>query len=251
MELKFLTKQEVLKLKIPDFQRKINVAHRNKMVKTINNEGYSLSPIMINENGEIVDGQHRVSAYLISNSQENLPAIIVKDISKKLFLQLNMGKPVTISHKVFIHEKVQLLAEQYPIIIGSSNLTSIGSSDLARGLFIIDTKTVKQASQKEIFDMLDNAKVDELRKHTEKLLNIKKMYESNLTIKKKFLQKYFLYFCFLDSVVGLDNTDFERTVPRLSTSLGGDIGLPFNQQIFLDCFNYRKRNKLDISIFKQ
>ena len=79
---------------------------------------------------------------------------------------------------------------------------------------------------------------------------LKNRYVDNLIVGQRFLQKHFLYFTWFEKLNLITEKDYEKIVPRLPKSLGGDIGMVYNKNLFLECFNYgRKKTRQDLSAF--
>ena len=253
-----MTYQEAkAKCKIPEFQRKQD-NRVSSIAKYMGEHGeYSSLPIVINNDFEVIDGGHRLNAFFIAfedfKIKDEILALVDDKANKDTFLRLNLAKPVSFAHKVKIHDSVEYLEEKLgaSFTLGRSTKSSIGTADFARGLFILKrTKTrLKQCSQKEAFDVLDSIEIRELEQLYTSINSLKNRYFEHIG-NRKFMQKLFLYFLFIGEKIQLSDKDIERTIERFPNSLGGDIGLALNKEIFIEAFNFnKKKNRLSITIF--
>lgn len=252
MEIRHLTREQAKQLVIPEYQRKIDQAHKRSMLQCIiDKNDFCFMPITINKHNEVVDGQHRLMAYIDSGIETTIPAICYEDSNKDTFLAMNKGKTVAVAHKILIHEKMKLLKNITKITTGSSTKDSISASDLGRAVVLLKTGAIVQARQQVIFYILDNISSDEFLVLAQKALYVKNKYFDNLPINKKFLQKLYLFIVHTSSKIDLSDADFYRIIDRFPNSLGGDISLTINKQFFIDAYNYKKRSgKIDLDFLQ-
>jgi len=250
IELIFIQKSEAKAMIVPSYQRKLS----NGMVKKIsahfdNANGWDIPPVVINDNYEIIDGQHRVAAYLASSATFKIAAIRMSGSGKKDFLLFNEGKAVTTAHKIMIHEKIINIKDNFNISISPSTISSINASDLMKSVGILYKKKCLSPTKEQIFFILDTISEERLFNLVEKVVFIKNKYIEALTAENKFKQKWLLFYVFMSSAGLLKNSDFERTVNRLPNTSGGDISLFQARAEFIDIFNYRLHNRNKIDIF--
>lgn len=245
------------KCKMPEFQRKSD-SRVNSIAKYMGDNGeYASLPIVVNNEFEVIDGGHRLKAFFIAfedfNIKDEILVLVDDKANKDTFLRLNLAKPVSFAHKVKIHDAIEYLEEKVgaSFTVGRSTKLSIGTADFARGLFILKRMNdrFKQCSQKEAFDVLDNIDTKELKQLYVSINRLKNRYFENIG-NRKFMQKLFLYLLFVETKIKLSDKDIERAIERFPNSLGGDIGLALNKEIFIEAFNFnKKKNRLSISIF--
>ena len=93
---------------------------------------------------------------------------------------------------------------------------------------------------------------NDLVKITTKIVEIKRKYFEALDKykNKKYLQKLFLYLVsYQFKNTEIDQAMFDKIISRFPNSMGGDIGLAYNKQLFVDAFNYnlkKESNKINI-----
>lgn len=258
-ELKRISFNELEEYKLPPYQRlKINRSKINGIRKILENEKiYTLLPIVVSTDNMIIDGGHRSKAYMELYKQGNVTgdiwALVDKQASKNTFVQLNMGSPVSIAHKLYISDNIEKMRENgFLFTEGISTKVSIGVTDFARALFIYKTDVIfKQSSASVLIDFINNLTYDEITKGYRTIYNFKEKYTNCLNVGQRFLQKHFLYITLMEKRGIMTEKDYARVVPRLPNSLGGDIGLTYNKNIFIECFNFgKKKNRIDMSIFE-
>lgn len=254
MELKYISKKEAKSLIIPSYQRGIKKSIVNAISLSLNESiEWDIPPIMINGKKEVIDGQHRLKAFLQSNATFYIPVVIHKKAEKKDFIIYNNGSKVQLGHKIMIHDimiEIQKHINQ-KIVPNSSTRTAMSASDLAKGMYIYISQSVIQANQKKLFSMLESTPINKLIDVANIVISIKDAYFSSLDMGKRFRQQWFLYYCVLSSM-GVDILiRMNTTVNRMPNSAGGDISLLENQAAFLDAFNFKLKNKHNISIFKK
>lgn len=257
-KLEFIKYTDLEKYKLPDYQRlKIN---RNKVSNIqkilIKEQKYTLSPIVVSEDFYIVDGGHRVTAFKESfmrgDISDGIWILIDSKASKETFIQLNMGTPVSIAHKLYISDNIERMRKNgFSFTEGSSTRSSFGVADFARGCYIYNINdTFRQSSANKLIEFIDNLTYDEIVLYYKKLEKYKNLYVDSLLVGQRFLQKHFLYFVWFEKLNLMEKSDYEKIVPRLPKSLGGDIGMSYNKNLFLECYNYnRKKSRQDLSVF--
>jgi len=243
---------------MPKFQRSQD-NRVNKIATYMKEAGeYASMPIVANERFEIIDGGHRVKAFVFAvknyNIKDEILVLIDSNANKETFVRLNKTKQVSFSHKAKIHDAIIYLENNMgaSFTVGSSTKSSLGSADFARGLYMIrgNISRIKQCSQDEAFYLLDNIGTEKLRESYLYINEIKNRYIDNVGHGKKFLQKLFLYFCYLNNKIELKDKDIHRVSSRFPRSLGGDIGIAYNKELFVEAYNYNKKaGRVDISIF--
>jgi hypothetical protein len=261
MRLETFTSSDIKeKFKLPPYQRKRDSRVNEIALYMAEKGSYSSLPIVINSSYEIIDGGHRCEGFLIAvekhNIRDEIQVLIDDNADRETFLRLNKTKQVPFSHKVKIHDSIIFLEKKIgaSFTLGSSTKSSIGAADFARSLYIINVnkERVKQCSQKEAFDLLDNIGTEELITNYTKINNLKNRYLDKIPNDKKFSQKIFLYLCYLDMHIDLSDSDINRIATRMPISIGGDIGLPYNKELFIEAYNYNKKtNRLTINIFNK
>ena len=245
------------KCRTPEFQRKSD-SRVNSIAKYMGDNGeYASLPIVVNSDYEVIDGGHRLKAFFIAfedfKIKDEILVLVDEKANKDTFLRLNLTKPVSFAHKVKIHNAIEYLEKNIGanFTVGRSTKLSMGTADFARGLFILKSinDRFKQCSQKEAFNVLDNINIEELKQLYTSIDRLKNRYFEHIG-NRKFMQKLFLYFIFIRERIQLSDKDIKRTIERFPNSLGGDIGLALNKEIFIEAFNFnKKKNRLSIAIF--
>tara|TARA_R110000824_G_scaffold91480_2_gene222646 strand:- start:9675 stop:10484 length:810 start_codon:yes stop_codon:yes gene_type:complete len=259
-ELLNISYQELEKYKFPEYQRlKINKNKTSAIEKIlINAKEYNLLPIVVSEDFLIVDGGHRSVAfrecYKRGDVVGGIWVLIDKKASKETFIQLNMGSPVSIAHKIYISDNIEKMRKNgFSFTQGNSTKSSFGVSDFARAFYIYSLKeSFRQASASKLIDFINDMPYSDCVNAYIKLTILKNRYVDNLIVGQRFLQKHFLYFTWFEKLNLITEKDYEKIVPRLPKSLGGDIGMVYNKNLFLECFNYgRKKTRQDLSVFNR
>ena len=255
MKLVELNIEEVRSLKIASFQRETNKSKVNDLVRFYEKKGFFDSmPILINENHIVIDGGHRIKAYLKAfdngNMKDGVFALIKDKANKETFLSVNRGTPVNINHKVKIHSKAEFLLKRGFPFSAKTSPNTISYVDFARALFLFQRKednlSIKQSNQKEIFSMLNKINHNELIEKSSVIQSVHDKYFLALSkeVNKKYLQKLFLYFVWLElTQKNVNMKIYDKVVRRFPLSLGGDIGVSFNKILFIDAFNFNLKSK--------
>ena len=257
-KLRYISFEELSKYSFLEYQRLVvNKGKVKAIIEVLNNSGkYTLLPIVVSEDFLIVDGGHRVTAFraaFLNGSIEDGIWVLIDNIaSKETFIQLNMGTPVSIAHKLYISNNIKKMRDNgFSFIEGSSTKSSIGVADFARAYYVFTTYGIfKQASAKVLIDFINECDYESLVTAYRLITNITDKYYKNLSVGQRYLQKHFLYFIWMERKKVITDRDYEKVVPRLPNSLGGDIGMLYNKTIFLECFNFgKKKSRIDLSIF--
>ena len=144
---KYVDYQEALSFKMPEYQRGLNKSHKNRISRDIiKNNTYVSEPILISKDLFVIDGQHRLSAYLQHKKTTcKIPVLIRNEKAhKEVFLQANSQKPVTASHKAYIsdiggmlRDKVKISITQGHILSNKRKYDEMSAIELLKGIYLI------------------------------------------------------------------------------------------------------------------
>ena len=262
MKLIELTLKECKELEMASFQREQGKSKVKDLYDFFVKKGkYVGIPILINGNNKVIDGGHRVKAFIKAKEdgliKGNILALRDAFADKQTFLNVNKGTPVPINHKVKIHSKIEHLIKNGASLSYKTSGSSLSYVDFARCLCIIDRHInqlrLKQSSQKEIQILLDKISITDVTKLYYKIYTLKDMYFNSLKKypNRKYMQKLFLYIVAISFKINLKENDMDRIVNKFPMSLGGDIGLAYNKQVFVDAYNFnikKECNRISIDI---
>ena len=262
MRLEKITVEDLMQYKRADCQRVPKPAKVRALYKFYCEKGFFDSlPILVDEEKNIYDGGHRAEAYKMAFNdgkvKNEVIVLLNKNANQETFLNLNKGTPVSLNHKVKINKITKLLESRGFLLSHNTSRNSLSYIDLARALSIVkriqDGLNIKQSNQEEIFNHLDYFySSNDLVKITTKIVEIKRKYFEALDKykNKKYLQKLFLYLVsYQFKNTEIDQAMFDKIISRFPNSMGGDIGLAYNKQLFVDAFNYnlkKESNKINI-----
>lgn len=264
MELKKIKVSELKNFDMASFQRETKSIKVKRLYEFYIKKGFfDTMPILVSETNKIIDGGHRSSAYIKAFEdgyvKDEVFILIKKGANKDTFLNVNKGTPVSINHKVKIHSKIEyLLKKGYNLSYKTSPL-SLSYVDLARALCIINqienSDNIRQSNPDYIESTLNKISLENIEKNTDFIFSIKDKYFNSLILnpKKRFLQKLFLYFVFIEKKrIDIKQSIYDKVVGKLPNGLSGDIGIAYNKQLFIDAYNFNfklESNRIDLNIF--
>lgn len=251
MRLEKINVEKISDLGIATFQRDTTPEKVKDLYNFFIERGFfDCLPLLVDGNYNIVDGGHRAEAYLRAfkdgKVKNELYILINESADINTFLNVNKGTPVSINHKVKIHKITNILKASGIVLSTKTTSISLSYVDLARALAIVyrtkNKLSLKQSSQKELFTYIDYfCNQDELLDIVSEIIEIKNIYFESISkdSSKKYLQKLFLYlisFSFKNKKINASLMD--KIVNRFPLSLGGDISVAYNKQLFVDAYNY-------------
>lgn len=220
------TNYDVFKLKKDNRLIKENL----KLKEEIKSIGI-LVPILVNENFEVIDGQHRLE--IAKKVKKKVPFIVIKGAGKKEIISINTtSKQWSLEDYIFSYaeegleeyQKMKRLLETYPITIGTLCGLAFNTSDTGRALHKVKSGQLKFINYDFLVSFLEFYR--DLMKNT--------VIPNNGTFPKS-----------LYNMFRLKKFDQNRIFDKaglIADKLKGITSQGPTTQILLECYNSRLRN---------
>jgi len=244
MFLKYISKKDAKNIKKPKFQRDLKTRKVKEIKEFLDNSiEWTIQPLIVSNNN-IIDGQHRLEAYINSNANFKVPVVFMDNLDKKDFLRINNQIAVPISHKYLLHDKIEELRDVYNITTGSTTLNSISSVLLCSSIKVLKSKSVNKFRYTEVIKILDSIGRVELRNIIDEVIEIRDLFLNN---NAKIKQGVFLFVILLKSRGILNKNMLTKNIHRISKlSLRGDLSVVENKLLFLEAYNFRFKKRVQL-----
>ena len=228
--------KEFEKFKFLDCNREINQTQLSKIKKSIMEHGYIKSlPILVNENSEIIDGQHR----FIACKELNVPMeIAFISNSDEVLIDLNTTQK-TWGIKDYVHYYSTKNVKEYNKIIELSKATGV-SNNLAA--FILSDTETNLAKHVKNGTFRTDISVSGAIDLTCNIKTLSKLILGNETPKKLVRAVKGLCRC------GLDIDELVMRCGKVRDKLYPCTSMEGYMKMLLDVYNYKNRHKVKIAI---